>query len=608
MSTDTDSSDMTDGGDAPETIQIGATAAGEPVTCPLVDVLTGRTFVTGRSGSGKSNTASVVVEELLAAGQSCLIVDTDGEYYGLKESYEVLHVGATDECDLQVGPDHADKLAGLALEERVPVVLDVSGFVDSETVDTLVRDTARALFEREHDLRRPFLLVVEEIHEYVPEGGGLDDVGEELVRIGKRGRKRGLGLAGISQRPADVKKDFITQCDWLVWHRLTWDNDTDVVRRVIDADAADAVDDLADGEALLQADWLDVDAPYQRVQIRRKQTYDAGATPGLDDAGRPELTSIGEDLQDELEAISEREAQRRSEVERLEARLDEKDERIEELEAELKREREASKTLDVLMERLERGGGDAEGGDAQDDVAADLQARLEERNADLADVREELDAVREERDALQERVDELDAEIERLERAEERVEYAERVEEQLDRAREVLGVEVEQAAAGSAAAGEDERNTAALRDELADARERIDELEATNDRLRAEAGDGESLEPLASYEAFLDDEAVREAIEEAKGVDRTSPRYIKGVVATIVDEGGWVSYDDVAERLDLATTGEVSKAASVLEARQIVEKEKRDGQMHVDLNVDGLNEVREAAARREKTTELMERF
>jgi len=53
-------------------------------------------------------------------------------------------------------------------------------------------------------------------------------------------------------------------------------------------------------------------------------------------------------------------------------------------------------------------------------------------------------------------------------------------------------------------------------------------------------------------------------------------------------------------------TGEVSKAASILEARKIVEKEQRDDGMHIDLNVDGLNDVREAAARREKTEELME--
>ena len=74
---------------------------------PVVDVLTGRGFITGKSGSGKSNTASVVVEQLLENGFPCLIVDTDGEYYGLKERFEMLHVGADEECDLQVGPEHA---------------------------------------------------------------------------------------------------------------------------------------------------------------------------------------------------------------------------------------------------------------------------------------------------------------------------------------------------------------------------------------------------------------------------------------------------------------------------------------------------------------------
>lgn len=73
------------------------------VTLPVVEVLTGRAFLTGKSGAGKSNSASVVAEELLDRGFPLLIVDTDGEYWGLKEEYEILHVGADEECDLQRG-------------------------------------------------------------------------------------------------------------------------------------------------------------------------------------------------------------------------------------------------------------------------------------------------------------------------------------------------------------------------------------------------------------------------------------------------------------------------------------------------------------------------
>ncbi|ESS06888.1 MAG: putative ATPase [uncultured archaeon A07HB70] len=260
------------------------TAPGASVSLPVVELLTGRGFVTGKSGSGKSNTASVVAERLLDDGYPLLIVDVEGEYYGLKEEYELLHAGADDECDIQVAPEHAEKLASLALEQNVPIVLDVSGYLDEAVADELVFETARHLFAKEKKLKQPFLLLVEEVHEYIPEGGGTTDAGRMLVKIGKRGRKHGLGLLGISQRPANVKKDYITQCDWLCWHRLTWDNDTQVVRRIIDREHAEAVEDLDDGEAFLMTDWSE---SIRRVQFHRKRTFDAGATPASTTSSGP---------------------------------------------------------------------------------------------------------------------------------------------------------------------------------------------------------------------------------------------------------------------------------------------------------------------------------
>jgi len=259
-------------------------------TLPAADVLTGRGFVTGKSGSGKSNTASVLVEELLDRDSRLLVVDTDGEYYGLKEDYEVLHLGAdSDRCDAVVGPGDADAVADLALAEGVPVVLDVSGYIESDDADRLVYEVVKRLFSRARDVRQPFLLFVEEVHEFVPQQGGLGDVGEMLVRVAKRGRKRGLGLCGLSQRPASVDKDFITQCDWLVWHRLTWANDTKAAARILGDEYADRVEGLEDGEAFLLADWED---EVRRVQFRRKHTFDAGATPGFGAAEAPDLRPV----------------------------------------------------------------------------------------------------------------------------------------------------------------------------------------------------------------------------------------------------------------------------------------------------------------------------
>ena len=336
--------------DVSEGIGGDATAEpGSPVKLPVVDVLTGRSFITGKSGSGKSNTASVVIENLLSNGFPVMIVDTDGEYYGLKEEYEILHAGADDECDIVVSPEHAEKLANLALEQNVPIILDVSGYLEEETANELLLEVVKQLFAKEKRLKKPFLLVVEECHEYIPEGGGMDETGKMLIKVGKRGRKHGLGIVGISQRPADVKKDFITQCDWLCWHRLTWDNDTKVVGRILGSKYASAVEDLGDGEAFLMTDW---DESIRRIQFHRKETFDAGATPGLDDFERPELKSVSSDLVGELESISDEQERRESELADLKQELEKRDRRIADLERELEEARDLSNMADQFAQAL----------------------------------------------------------------------------------------------------------------------------------------------------------------------------------------------------------------------------------------------------------------
>jgi hypothetical protein len=334
-----------------ETITVGEVSAGEnagaAIELPVVDVLTGRGFVTGKSGSGKSNSASVVCEKLLDDSYGILIVDIDGEYYGLKEEYEILHVGADEECDLRVGVEHAEKIAELALEGNVPIILDVSSFLDESKARELLTEVTKQLFAKEKKLKQPFLMLVEEVHEYIPEGGGIDECGRMLIKVSKRGRKHGLGIVGISQRPADVKKDFITQCDWLVWHRLTWNNDTKVVGRILGNDYADAIEDMGDGEGFLMTDY---DESIRRIQFERKRTFDAGATPGLEDFERPELKSVSGELVDELQEITDERNRRENRIEELERELQRRDERIRDLERQLSEARD----LEQMADRFSR--------------------------------------------------------------------------------------------------------------------------------------------------------------------------------------------------------------------------------------------------------------
>jgi DNA-binding MarR family transcriptional regulator/uncharacterized coiled-coil DUF342 family protein len=591
------------------------------VTLPVVDVLTGRGFVTGKSGSGKSTSVSVVAEELLKRSHPLMIVDTDGEYYGLKEQFQVLHAGADEECDIRVGPEHAEKLATLAIEQHVPIVLDVSGFLDEDEMRELILGVARHLFAKAKKLRRPFPLIVEEIHEFVPQTGGLDELGKMLIQVTKRGRKHGLGIIGVSQRPADVSKGFITQCEWLLWHRFTWDNDTKVVQRVIDSDHADAVTDLANGEGFLMIDGAE-DIP--RVQIRQKETFDAGATPGLEDVERPDLKSVSEDLVDDLEEISDEQDRYQSELEQAEREA----ERLREEKAEMEDQLETAREVNVQLE-----GATASVAESVRDGEADSDAPIapveetdeaggvtsvEEINVDAMDVgeirqrahsqAELIENLQGENEDLRERVDELNERVEeteqtaaeRRERIEELEEYErlfehrEELEEAIRRAGEALGIDV---------GGDAEQ----YREQLRTERERVKELQAEVEDLEAAAAAGE-VEPDQQFMDALEllrHPATKQVVARAGEKTRTNVEHMWDVLFVLADreEDEDTQLDDIVPLVDVSRSS-VSDILTRLHEHDLVRKEHRGQQTYYSLRRDALELVIEQQKKRDELDEL----
>jgi prefoldin subunit 5 len=417
--------------DDEKTIQITE----DDLQIPLVKILTGRGFITGKSGSGKSNTAGKICEEILDEGYPLLVIDTEGEYYGLKEEYEVLHVGTDDECDLQVGPEHAEKIADLALDEKVPIILDVSGFVDSDAVDQLVHDTVKNLFDKEKKLKMPFPILVEEAHEWIPEQGSRGEDGEVtdmLIRVSKRGRKRGLGLTALSQRPASVDKDHITQSDYRIWHQLDWDNDLSVVRKVLGKDYEDIVKNLDTGHAVLEADFID---DRQLVKFLRKKTFDAGATPDLEDFERPELKSVSGDLVDELQEISDQKEREQDRIAQLEQQLEAKEEEIDDLEDEVEQAQQISDMAETFQENL-MNGGSPEVQEKVEEIREQKNERIRELESDKEELESELSGVRQSHQKLQQRVEEL-------EEYEQAVQHMDELREGVKRMSEALGLDVD---------------------------------------------------------------------------------------------------------------------------------------------------------------------
>jgi predicted nuclease with TOPRIM domain len=532
---------------------------------PVVEVLTGRGVVFGKSGSGKSNSIGVIVEELLAQGYPLCIVDADGEHYGLKEEYELLHVGGDESVDVQVTPDHAEPLAEIMLHEDVPVILDISGYIDDTEAHELVERVVAKLFSMEKKTKKPFPVLIEEIHELVPETKNPSSVAKTLIRVAKRGRKHGLGVIGASQRPAEVKKSFVTQASWSIWHKLEWSQDTGVVKEVINKQYSEAVQDLDAGEAIVNADWMDA---VRTVQFKRKHTFDAGATPGLDEFETPKLKGVSDAVVNRLQSITSEKAETETKADELEAEI-----------ADLRRQKES------LEQELD----DARSEDVGDSKkVSHLKDRIDTIRDERDSLKTKLTEVREARNDLQIRVKELNNELQQATQAADDLEV---VREHLQLAAEAAGV------------------TGDLPQDKAELHDRIVELEDANEELRNKLANQDSDVIVdGDYFDFIEQPPVQEAIADAKDESLASPSYVRGVIAAIIENDGPVTYADVADRLDLSGTTNVSKAVSTLDDFNIVSVDKTTSPYIVDLNVGGLEDTSVTKKRQERTSDVMDQI
>lgn len=107
--------------------------------------------------------------------------------------------------------------------------------------------------------KHPWVLVLEEAHNYARPGRADEDRGHKLARlayerIAKEGRKFGLSLIIASQRPSEISPTIISQCANFISHRLQNPDDIDHFRRIIPMQARrllDQVTILASGEAIV---------------------------------------------------------------------------------------------------------------------------------------------------------------------------------------------------------------------------------------------------------------------------------------------------------------------------------------------------------------------
>jgi len=163
-------------------------------------------------------------------------------------------------------PSFIGRLFRLPANGRPISIVDVSG-VPSEVTSVVVSVLARMVFDyaiwSRTEAQRPLLLVCEEAHRYVPkdENATGQAVRKILERIAKEGRKYGVSLGLITQRPSDLAEGVLSQCGTIISMRLNNDRDQACVRAAMPEGARgflDAIPALRNRECIVCGEGVSI--------------------------------------------------------------------------------------------------------------------------------------------------------------------------------------------------------------------------------------------------------------------------------------------------------------------------------------------------------------
>lgn len=294
---------------------------GEGLNLPL-DFVTQTQAILAKKRVGKSYTASVQAEELLKAHQQIVVIDPTGAWWGLKSSADGKHEGfpiavfGGEHADVPLEETAGETIATALVEQRFSAILDLTLFRKGQ-INRFMTPFLEALYRLNREAMHLFVDEADAIAPQKPFGEEARMLGamEDVVR---RGGIRGIGTTLITQRPAVLNKNVLTQCEILCAMRIVHHKDIDAIHEWVavhgDEKLADkmikSLPSLPVGTAWFWAPgWGDL---FQQVKIRERTTFDSGATPKPGETKRTakvlasvDLQKLGKMIQATVERVKE---------------------------------------------------------------------------------------------------------------------------------------------------------------------------------------------------------------------------------------------------------------------------------------------------------------
>jgi hypothetical protein len=278
----------------------------------------------GIRGSGKTNTAGALAEELLDQNHPIAIIDPTDAWWGLRAGrdggqgggYPVFIFGGS-HADVPLSETDGKVIAEFLVREQVPVVLSLR-HLRKAAQRRFVTEFCEELYHLKgrDENRTPLTVFIDEAPLFVPQkvmGEVARTVGavEDLIA---RGRNAGFGVVLISQRSATLNADVRTQADTIICHRVTAPLDRKAISDWFEENATTSdlkailhsLATLKNGEAWVWSPSIDI---MSRVQMRMRRTFDSSATPKAGTTVRPPKKLADVDLgklKDQLAATIEK--------------------------------------------------------------------------------------------------------------------------------------------------------------------------------------------------------------------------------------------------------------------------------------------------------------
>ncbi len=183
--------------------------------------------------------------------------------------------------------------------------------IDLSSVPTDVRPAVAAQIGRlayefnywnPHRRSFPITLICEEAHAYIPreKGGQFEGAKKMMERIAKEGRKYGVSIGVVSQRPTELSETMLAQCGSFICLRITNPDDQDYIKGLVpeaEGDLTDILTSLGRGEALVLGEAAPIPT---RVQIYKPDPepnsndvdYYTGWKEGFDDLNVEEIVDM----------------------------------------------------------------------------------------------------------------------------------------------------------------------------------------------------------------------------------------------------------------------------------------------------------------------------